>query len=197
MVNIFPEDVVPICTSSLVHLNDGKIQLAHFSVQEFLLISERGSQHHECQFSVTAGHNYLAQKSVDYLLTQTRVLANEEEALGQPFPAYAAEYWYTHVAALGAIDQLNPDFQAEVHRLFTEFNVYSNWIRVVRSIAWSEYPQWRWIKSPQTCEPPLHRASKIGLLQIVDDLLNRVVDNDVVAQGNYGTALQEASAGGY
>lgn len=144
MVNIFPEDVVPICTSSLVHLNNDKIQLAHFSVQEFLLVSERRSQHHECQFSVTAGRNYLAQ--IDYLLTQTRVLANEEEALGQPFLAYAAKYWYTHVAALGGIDQLDPDFQAKVHRLFTEFNVYSNWIRVVRSIDWSEYPQWRWIQ---------------------------------------------------
>src|SRR3954454_14152881 len=48
----FPASVLVICTTSLVSEINDKVQVAHFFAQEFLIVSEGGGQHHECQFSV-------------------------------------------------------------------------------------------------------------------------------------------------
>lgn len=97
-----PDDVVNICTTSLLSLSDEKIQLAHFSVQEFLIVSEEGS-HHECRFSAANGHRSLLTATVDYLLEQTKELT-PEEATERPFFLYASKNWSTHATASGDID---------------------------------------------------------------------------------------------
>ncbi|KAJ5249464.1 hypothetical protein N7524_011780 [Penicillium chrysogenum] len=61
-------DVVTTCTSSLVTLNQEEIQVAHFSVQEYLIVDEKESKLHECQFTATDGHKHLTERAVDCLL---------------------------------------------------------------------------------------------------------------------------------
>ncbi|KAL4757474.1 uncharacterized protein BDW70DRAFT_171367 [Aspergillus foveolatus] len=96
--------VLHICTTSLVSEFDNKVQVAHFSVKEFLIVSEEDGQHHKCQFSATNGHKFLGTKTVDSLLEQTEDLT-EADARERLFLLYAAKYWDTHVAAMGDIDR--------------------------------------------------------------------------------------------
>ncbi|KAJ6087607.1 hypothetical protein N7467_006521 [Penicillium canescens] len=191
----FPASVLVICTTSLVSEFDDKVQVAHFFVQKFLVVSEEGGQHHECQFSVISGHRFLATKTVNSLLEQINVLT-ETAAKELPSFIYTAKYWDTHVVALGDIDRLCPESQAKIHRLFTEPNVYFNWGRIADSDNWHVDSQWS--KMPQDCEPPIHRPSRIGLHQTVEELLNRGAGPDVNAQGGeYGNTLQAASSKGH
>ncbi|KAJ5661097.1 uncharacterized protein N7484_000469 [Penicillium longicatenatum] len=119
----FPEDIVKICTTSLKTILNENVQLAHFSVQGFLIVPEEGRQHHPCQFSITDGHRNLTGKSVDILLQQIEVLTQAGAEKNLPF-LYAAKHWNTHMNAAGGIDQLSPDLQAKINRLFTGSNVY-------------------------------------------------------------------------
>ncbi|KAE8421035.1 hypothetical protein BDV36DRAFT_292709 [Aspergillus pseudocaelatus] len=47
-----PDFIIKICTTSLVIVStDGAIRLAHFSVKEYLVVSENVKNDHRCQFS--------------------------------------------------------------------------------------------------------------------------------------------------
>jgi hypothetical protein len=164
MVGLYhAEWVMSICTTSLLALNKKKVQVAHFSVQEFLIISEKTSEHHECQFTATEGHRLLTEKTVDILLTQTEPISSERQAMELPHFLYAADYWDTHLVAAGGFDELSPDVQAKVHRLFTESNVYLNWVRAADT--YSDQIENQWSKLFAELEVPIHRASYLGLAQ--------------------------------
>lgn len=190
----FPDDVLKICTTSLVSVFDDKIQLAHFSVQEFLVISDQGRQLCRCQFSAAEGQRFLAPKTVDCLLQQTDFLSPAKANERLSF-LYAAQCWDTHVVALEDIDRSCPDFQAKILRLFVELNVYFNWIRVTSSdrSVW-EYDREELLGE---CEMPITRASSMGLFQTVVLLLNQGADPDGNAQGERKTPLQLSSYHGH
>ncbi|KAJ5362407.1 hypothetical protein N7541_003251 [Penicillium brevicompactum] len=168
-----PDDVLKICTTSLVSVFDDKIQLAHFSVQEFLMFSDKGGQRYKCQFSAAEGHRFLAKKALDSLLEQTDFLAESEADERLSF-LYAARFWGSHTAALEDIDRSCPDFQAKLDRIFVEPNVYFNWMRVANPNLWSCDIE----ELPQTCERPILRASSMGLEQAVHLLLEQGADPD-------------------
>lgn len=176
MVHIdFAGDVITMCTSSLVSEDMGKVQVAHFSVQEYLIITEktRTSEHHEAQFTVLDGHKYLAEKTVDYLLSKTQHL-NEKQAMEQ-FPlVYSSKYWYIHSQFLKENDALHPELQAKIDRLFSESIVYFNWVRVADTGG--SHRDSQWTKELQDCEPPIHRASRLGLTRTVETLLDQGAD---------------------
>ncbi|KAJ5626555.1 hypothetical protein N7528_003982 [Penicillium herquei] len=194
-----PDDVVKICTTALVSESDDKVRVAHFSVQEFLIVSEEGSQHHKCQFSVANAHIFMIERTVSLLLEQTDLLAHFDKN-ERPAFAYAAKYWNSHVSALGGFDKLSSDLQAKVHRLFVESSVYSNWTGMADSNRWKDSPN-HWEDLLQWQEQPIHRASKMGLLETVVELLNHGVNPDVAgpkeAFETTRTALQAASAEGH
>ncbi|KAJ6088094.1 hypothetical protein N7499_004276 [Penicillium canescens] len=168
----FPEDLVDICTTSFISLFDEKVQLAHFSVQEFLIVPEEGGENHPCQFSATNGHKYLTEKTVDILLEQTEVLT-QKSAKSNTF-LYAATHWDIHMTAAGGIDQLSPELQAKISRLFTETIVYLNWVRAAGSN--DQKMDNEWSKRLEECQPPIHRASMMGLVHAVDCLLAQGAD---------------------
>ncbi|CAG8929162.1 unnamed protein product [Penicillium salamii] len=170
-----PDIIVEICTTSFVNFFDGKVQLAHFSVQEFLVVSEEGGEHHKCQFSAVNGHRYLTEKTVDLLLEETEVLNQASAESKAPF-LYAAKHWNVHMAAAGGFNALSPELQAKINRLFTETNVYLNWIRA----AESNYVNIdEWSKLFQECQPPIQRATSLGLVQTVEFLLAQDADSSV------------------
>ena len=158
------EDIIKICTTSLVREFDDKIQVAHFSVQEFLIVSE-GTQHHKCQFSVTDGHRCLAEMTVDKLLAQTEVLTRSDAMKRLSF-LYAAKNWYTHLAAAGCIDSFCSSLQCRVDRLFTEPIIYVNWVNATRSNS-----EWR-----TEWGQPVKLASAMGLIHTVDYLITNGAD---------------------
>jgi hypothetical protein len=174
MVDIeFSSDIVPMCTSSLIIENKGKVQVAHFSVQEYLVVKKKTSKHHEAQFTMLDAHTYLAEKTVDCLLSQTRTL-KEKEAMEQPLLVYSAKYWHVHMGFLSGADLLYPELQEKIDRLFSESTVYFNWVRVADSD--DRHTDSQWTKEPQDCEPPIHRASRMGFIKTVETLFTQGSD---------------------
>ncbi|KAJ5115984.1 hypothetical protein N7456_000332 [Penicillium angulare] len=170
-----PESIIEICTTGLVSMFDGMVRVAHFSVQEFLIIPEGDPQkHHECQFSAMEGSRYLATRTVDCLLQQTTVLTRDA-ALKMPLFLHAARYWNGYVAALEDSDPLRSDLQPKLNRLFTEPEVYFNWDRGLESyhkdlLSYDETE----IDHPPS--RPIQIASRMGLAQTVEELLDRGAD---------------------
>lgn len=185
----FPEDVVTTCTTSLVSVtvSDDTVRLAHFSVKEFLVRSESEGQWY--QFSVISGHGAIANKTIDLLLETTEILTST--AVQAPLLLYAAQYWDRHLAELRDLHENCAGFQERVDRLFTERDVYFNWIRLLNSER-GDF----WHKSFEEQELPLLTASKKGLKPTVEILLARGEDplesNDTI-QWN---SLAEAAQGG-
>ena len=159
-----PDFIVKICTTSLVIVStDGAIRLAHFSVKEYLVISENVENDHRCRFSEIKGHHELAVKAIDLLLSQNETLT-EEVAMVQSFLVYAARHWGTHVAAAGEV----LDIQGKIDRLFCEPITYFNWVRIFES-RHSIFGN-PWQKVPEECEPLIYRASAMGLAHTVETL---------------------------
>ncbi|OGM48001.1 hypothetical protein ABOM_002743 [Aspergillus bombycis] len=165
-----PNLIVKICTTALVIVRtDGAIRLAHFSVKEFLVVSEDVDIDHRCRFSETQGHHNLALKTIDLLLSQHEMLT-AEVAMSQSFLVYAAKHWGTHVAAAGDV----LDIQGMIDRLFTEPNTYFNWLRIAEDPRSSRDNIWH--KVPEECEQPMHRASSMGLAHTVGTLFDQGSD---------------------
>ncbi|KAJ5716680.1 hypothetical protein N7493_008591 [Penicillium malachiteum] len=118
---------------------------------------------------------YLAEKTLDCLLRQTEVLG-EENAERQTFLVYAANNWHVHVNYLGDIAQSHPELQDRVHRLFTEPNVYFNWVRIADTDVRPSKIQIPWHKVPQECAPSLYQASKMGFTHTMEVLLGQGAD---------------------
>ncbi|KAJ5731861.1 hypothetical protein N7493_003342 [Penicillium malachiteum] len=111
------------------------------------------------------------------------------------FFKYAATYWNTHVTASMDADRA-PDFQAKIDRLFTEPNVYFNWVRMMDS----KCPHWddSRINRIENCEQPIQIASWMGLYQNVEHLLNQGTSpNAFGSRSPHGYALQIASYAGH
>ncbi|KAJ5352445.1 hypothetical protein N7452_001419 [Penicillium brevicompactum] len=195
MMDLDSDSILEICTTSLLSIVDGDVRVAHFSVQEFLMVPEESDKHHRCQFSKINGHKFLAQKTIDLLLDQTNILT--EESTDHLSLTYAAKYWNTHVAALGDIDRLLPSLQAQIDRLFTEPNVYFNWVRLREEDNMFWYDSMWSSRTYSECEPPIHLASRMGLIRIVRNLLDLGVDHNADKSGVYGSALIAASYAGH
>ncbi|KAK9852284.1 hypothetical protein MYU51_008717 [Penicillium brevicompactum] len=191
----FSESVVEICTTSLVSKFDDKVQVAHSSVQEFLIIPQEDGQHHSCQFSILSGNEFLATRTVETLLGQTEPLARAD---ARKFPAflYAASRWESYVTALGDISRSNPSLQARVDCLFTERNVYHNWIRAAGNGSSSDDIQWR--RMFEECPPPIRAAACLGLAHTVETLCVPGLDSTVGLQESAVTdAVTTACIGGH
>ncbi|KAF9892568.1 hypothetical protein FE257_000970 [Aspergillus nanangensis] len=191
----FPESILEICTTSLVSEFDGIIRVAHFSVQEFLIVDENNEHHHDCQFSTMDGHRFLATRTVDCLLEQQTVHLSRKELDEVPFFKYAAKHWHTHMALLTDSDPARSGLQAKIDRLFTEHNIYINWAPywVDELYFWNEKD----MGLVEKCQRPIQMASKLGLAQTVEELMNQGADADDVNRGNGQRALQVASHQGH
>ncbi|KAJ5735040.1 uncharacterized protein N7483_000165 [Penicillium malachiteum] len=146
MLIITVSAILKICTTSLVNVFEGKVQFAHSSVQEFMIVSESDegvlpAHHHPCQFKISSGKLYLVEKIADLLLGQTEELKIE----------------------------------LKIHRLFTTPTVYFNWIRAAYRDD-DDHWRNPWIKPLKECPAPLHKASYLGLLKTVEVLVSQGAD---------------------
>ncbi|KAJ5726656.1 uncharacterized protein N7483_008013 [Penicillium malachiteum] len=197
----FPDSIPMVCTTQLVSVYEEQIRLAHFSVQEFLIVPKDGGLYHECQFSETEGHMFLLTKTLNCLLEQRNLLTKTDvnaKAKERAFFLYAAKYWNTHLAASGDIDQFSSEMQDKIDEIFTEPNVYYNWMRGAFGI-------WRFSDdveenscSLEEYDEPLDRASNMGLFRTVNKLLSQDADLDAGTKAKkYGRAVQAALEEGH
>ncbi|KAL4890468.1 hypothetical protein BDV59DRAFT_94919 [Aspergillus ambiguus] len=167
----FPDRAVKICSTSLVTVgtSDDYIRLAHFSVKEFLILEGVSTGSHWCQFSAMIGHKLIATKSIDYLLSQTEVLTRKAST-ELPLFEYAAEYWHSHVGTLDVME--NQGLSERIDRLFCQPTCYINWIRVSVSMKFRRLRRTTdWELIPEECPPPIIEASRLGLGDTVNKLL--------------------------
>ncbi|GKZ25885.1 hypothetical protein AbraCBS73388_001696, partial [Aspergillus brasiliensis] len=159
-----PEDIIKICTTSFVtyRRSDNGIQLAHFSVKEFLVSSESTGQWH--QLSVLSRHTMLAEHSLRILLRMTEKLTREAVEQ-EPLLNYAACNWHEHFKACA--DTPSPaleELQDMVSLLFRHPTIYHNWRRM--STKWEREAQ----------STPIGAASGLGLIRTVNELLEDGAD---------------------
>ncbi|KAK6823452.1 hypothetical protein RU639_005823 [Aspergillus parasiticus] len=162
-----PEDVIETCTTYLVTVSpsDGTIKLAHFSVKEFLVVSD---PIHRYQLTKDGGHMDIANRALDDLLDKTEVL-NEEAVHDLPLLKYAAAHWSGHFSELTDSDAKFRDLEKKIHRLFEERIVYLNWRRVARHNFRLSF----WDIDNDVVEPPIYLACEMGMQSVVERLLSQ------------------------
>jgi hypothetical protein len=195
-----PLEALNICSSLVtVTTNEAKgrsrpaqriIALAHYSVQEYL-VSNRIKQGQAKQFSMQDFdcHDTISKGSLMYLLQFQQPLSTE--VLGASALArYAAEFWSSHIWKTR--DETGS--RLAINLMSADNPAYLNWIRLYDpDRPWEESDLGKDSKSIAT---PLYYAALLGFSTVTRLLLNK--DADVHAQGGeYGNALQAASAGGH
>ena len=200
-----PRDILKIC-SSLVSLeepvatdtrsrsNQVIVQLAHFSVKEFLISDRILQRNFEC-FSIRelSANVLIYNDCLAYLLEFDRVSSLTMQLLIDfPLARYAAENWIHH-AYLVEKNGTN-DISLGMELFLSNGDGLLNWIRLYD-------PDYLWNKSDlerqsSSVSHPLYYASQSGLNRSVQMLLDKGAE--VNAQGGrYSNALQAASEGGH
>ena len=168
-----------------------RIRLAHFSVKEYLL-----SDH--CllalEFQAPNCHMAMAEECLHYLLYLFENLPLTEDLIAQhPLSRYAAEYWWQHAQA--AEDTPSPTVINSAQKLFMNkkagvlpwvqlYDTDRKWVGVQLSLSITDVA------------PPLYYAASIGLLQVVENIMPRIIDINAEG-GKYGNALQVAAFNGH
>ncbi|KAE8347803.1 hypothetical protein BDV24DRAFT_157280 [Aspergillus arachidicola] len=162
-----PEDVVGTCTTYLVTVSpsNGTIKLAHFSVKEFLVVSE---PIHWYQLTTVGGHMDIANRALDDLLERTEVLT-KKAVYDLPLLNYAVNYWGGHFSELTVSSPGFSDLEKKIHRLFEERIVYLNWRRVARYV----FQLSLWDIDSYAVEPPIYLACEMGMQSVVERLLSQ------------------------
>ncbi|KAF2142278.1 uncharacterized protein K452DRAFT_250214 [Aplosporella prunicola CBS 121167] len=164
-----------------------QIQLAHFSVKEYLT-SSRLEKHIAEELQETAARASIAEVCLAYLLELKQDLLAKEVRRQYHLAQYSARYWTGHALAAETCSEA-------IHILEKEFfseNFYKAGYRLYN-------PDRPWDNNnekDQELLPALYYASLEGLVDSVKMLLDKGAD--VNAQGGtYGNALQAASSLGH
>ncbi|KAJ1716558.1 hypothetical protein NYO67_1217 [Aspergillus flavus] len=162
-----PEDVVETCTTYLVTVgpSNGTLKLAHFSVKEFLVVSD---PIHWYQLTKNGGHMDIANRALDDLLDKTEVLT-EEAVHDLPLLKYAAAHWSGHLSELTDSDAKFRDLEKKINQLFEGRIVYLNWRRVARG----SFRLSSWDRGTAVVEPPIYLACEMGMQSVVERLLSQ------------------------
>jgi ankyrin repeat protein len=170
--------------------NEAELQLAHFSVKEYLT-STRINEDMAQIFKETTARASIAKVCLAYLLHFDWDIPPEEIREAFPLAQYSARFWMTHAAVAEDKDKRLLDF-------IEQFFCYrERSYKICYSLFRPDRP-WNYAPANSEDEPAsaLYYAAFGGLLNAVKCLLSQGADID--AQGGYyGTALQAASAKGY
>ncbi|ETW83638.1 hypothetical protein HETIRDRAFT_471894 [Heterobasidion irregulare TC 32-1] len=134
-----PQSVLIICANLISVSVEGNVQLAHFSVKEFLL-----SISHRFGFTINSqsSHSLIAQTCLAYLLQfDTPEILKEDTLDNFPLAQYAAEHWISH-AKFGTSDSNSDPLQALIYAFFTADNdaPFISWVRLYDlDEPWSEH----------------------------------------------------------
>ncbi|KJK64202.1 NACHT domain protein [Aspergillus parasiticus SU-1] len=161
-----PEDVVETCTTYLVTVSpsNGTLKLAHFSVKEFLVVSDPIHWYH---LTTIGGHMDIANRALDDMLDKTEVLT-EKPVHDLPLLNYVVKYWRGHFSELTVSSAGFSDLEKKVYRLFEERIAYLNWRRVARD----NFRLSSWDIGYDAVEPPIYLACEMGMQGVVERLLS-------------------------
>ncbi|KAJ9149081.1 Zinc finger, ZZ-type [Pleurostoma richardsiae] len=176
------------------------VHFAHFSVKEYL-VSERSKLF--CASAETA-HEFIASSCIRILLHLdfSDVNFDVSEASSQwdlfhdllhkyPLFGYAAEHWTTHSVQIKNNIVFRGRILDDLLRLFDRgSSCFLNWLRVYDP---GMSPPWFFCtEATQTVASPLFYASRLGLHEVAERLLQSGADVNELSKG-YGTPLHGAS----
>ncbi|KAH8598616.1 ankyrin repeat-containing domain protein [Bisporella sp. PMI_857] len=183
-----PEEITRYCSSLVVLIEtedrDEKkarkeIQLAHFSVKDYL-ISNRLEEKTAPYLEEMAARSSIAQVCLTYLL-ETKVIRTIKSFRELfPFAEYSAKYWTCHATVC---ERSSQEVFTLAMALLSNPDALESWLLII---------------DPDRLGivPGLYYASLVGLSRCVERLIGD--DADVNAQGGrFGNALQAASLKGY
>ena len=191
-----PHEISRSCSSLVVSVtretrNEGEIteiQLAHFSVKEYL-VSDRLERNMTQHFEETTARASIAMVSLTYLLELNHNLSVQQITESFPLARYCARYWMDHAAVA---ETRNEMLQSFIKEFFLSENAYFSCCRLYN-------PDRPWDSEPtghRESISALYYASLGGLMWSVRMLVENGAD--INAQGGfYGNALQAASAKGH
>jgi ankyrin repeat protein len=196
-----PSEILYNCSSLMVLVsaeddpyNDGnktaKLQLAHYSVKEYLtsnLVDRNIAQ----DFQEIAAKASIATVCLAYLLHLDMELPAKEIEQRFPLAQYSAKYWIAYAAVAENEHEILQDFVRKF--FYCHRNSYKICYNLHRpDTPWDNEP----FKRGKESASALYYASFGGLVNAVKYLLSK--DADVNAQGGYyGNALQAASYRGH
>ncbi|KAK5509006.1 hypothetical protein LTR07_010516 [Exophiala xenobiotica] len=169
------------------------VELAHFSVREFLL--SEAAQDGACSgFALheELAHSCLAKSCLLYLQEITELLSDEARP-AHPFLEYAASFWPVHLR-MGKQIWTSPRLKCMLEVMFDDRDVYyKNW----QSTSCIDKP-WleRGLVKEQRLYEPLYCAAYLGLAKIVKKLLRQGAKPNTTC-GLYGSPLQAAAVQGH
>ena len=169
----------------------GRVQLAHFSVQEYLL-SERCAP--RWGFEPQTCHKTMAETCLYYLLhLGERAPLTEEIVRQYPLALYAAKYWWRHAQEVDFTRDCLI-FRLASKLLTNEGTAFLVWVQLCNiDKLWEASDLTRTIS---TVPQPLYYAAFIGLSEVVGSIEQGSVDVNARG-GRYGNALQAASYPGH
>lgn len=204
-----PQDILEICPGLVIGTGTGvqnsegtiigeQVQLAHYSVKEFLVSKRIKELAPKYSISPNTAHTSMAEVCLAYLLSfdsPTSVSPNVLEKF--PLAAYAAQHWTKHAKLAGEAESL----AALTMELLDDANpAYVNWGCLHNPDKPWQTPTDGIKKRVDGAEdplpPPFYIASLCGLLPVVDMILESEADVNETA-GECGNPLQAASRGGH
>ena len=200
-----PQEITRYCSSlvatiSIANHSNSKandrveLQLAHFSVKEYLTSNRLDSGIAQV-FQEPTARAAIANVSLAYLLHFNKEIPPKEIIQRYPFAQYSARYWMTNVAGAKDTDERVLKF---IKQLFCYhscsykicYNLYQP------DQPWKDHPWKDRHHGSDGVASELYYAAFEGLLHEVDYLLNQGIDVNIES-GFHGSALQAASIGGH
>ncbi|KXH45551.1 pfs domain-containing protein [Colletotrichum salicis] len=190
-----PDEVSIYCSSLVAIITRGgksgetevkELQLAHFSVKEYL-ISDRLEQNISEAFGEPVAKASIVEVCLAYLLDLDHSLSLLEVRQSYPLAQYSARYWMDHAIRIET---------AMARKLIKEFCLHKDSPKVCYGLYNADRP---WEEEPERFKkektPVLYHIAHGGILYAVEELLKNGAD--IHAQGGeYGNALQAASFNG-
>lgn len=183
----FPDEILRYC-SSLVTLVKKELQLAHFSVKEYLT-STRLENSFAKDLEETTARTSLAMICLAYLLELPDDIPTSKIRQSFPLARYAARYWTSHARVSDgcreALRMLTMDFLSSKSSYEVCYKLYN-----------PDEPQLVDAYTNSLLPSPLYYASLEGVTYIIQEMLNNGADISTI-WGKYGDALQAASSRGH
>lgn len=167
----------------------GKVQLAHFSVKEYLT-SRRLDSDIAPNFQECTARGAIAQTCLAYILHFNEEFSAEHVIQRYPFAKYSAKYWMKNAAKIKDRDTRVLEL---IEKLFCHRKISYNICFRFHPSTWSH----TFSESPDMELPSaLYYAAVGGLIHTIKQFADRGVNVNVQG-GKYGNPLQAASFKGY
>jgi hypothetical protein len=191
-LELWPRDnflsIVKNLCGLFINVYDSTLSFIHQTAREFLIHPERQDKW-KGRLNMSKSHSTISRLCLDYLLLPDIGISVEDNPVNDkqhPFLLYAVAHWPLHYVSQEAAvaDQSRKDAR-----------MLCNLAGHQESIWALIYLKLRYLRSKDWADLAL--ASYLGLQLVVEDILHEEKTDVNVKGGDYGTALQAASAEGH